>query len=244
MTQVIPTLDLEGKEPKADLQSLLMSIPDPSKPSKKLFYAVNNQGSANGIIFWYHPQKSNNAHTVVDMISNMWTHWRYAWISHLQPTCCLKLLQTLNKQNNILQETIRQWYNQIQLKNNKLLDYTEMITYPSTDECASQTHSMDFKMAETVLPETSSGWSNGRLQMIAGQQNKLNHLYGQYICILFPSKYSMCHWLAVCLFLQQTTAWDMWRYWNSVVNTIEIKSCFIVLSLDLICMTHTVGSHA
>jgi len=71
MTRTIPTLDLADKDTKADLRSLLMSIPDPCKPSKKLFYAVNNWGSADGIIFCYYGQKSNNVRAVLAMISKL-----------------------------------------------------------------------------------------------------------------------------------------------------------------------------
>jgi len=71
ITQAIPTLNLDGMEHNVNLRSLLMSIPDPCKPASKLFYAVNNRGSEEGIIFRFYPQKSTAVCAVVAQISKM-----------------------------------------------------------------------------------------------------------------------------------------------------------------------------
>ncbi len=98
-----------------------MSIPDPaSKPSKKLFYAVNNNGSANGIIFQFHPQKKNNACAVIaKMVNSM-------QINMSIPTTTVTMAPDADTQ--------------------QLFDYTEMMTYPSTDECALKTDCMAVKL--------------------------------------------------------------------------------------------------
>jgi len=44
-------LAVNGKEHNIDLQSIIMSIPDPTKPNETLFHSVNNMPMDNGIIF-------------------------------------------------------------------------------------------------------------------------------------------------------------------------------------------------
>jgi len=71
VTQDIRTLNLDSNESQVDLRAILMSIPDPSKPGKKLFHAVNNRGLDDGIIFHFHPRKSNDTYAMVAQISKI-----------------------------------------------------------------------------------------------------------------------------------------------------------------------------
>jgi len=44
-----------------------------------------------------------------------------------------------------------------------------------------------------------------------------DHLQGQCICTLSPSRYSMHHWLDAYLSYSRNS-WGMWRYWNGVIH--------------------------
>jgi len=189
MTRTIPTLDLADKDTKADLRALLMSIPDPCKPSEKLFYAVNNRGSADGIIFRYYRQKSNNV--------------RAAMIS--------KLVNALQIRMNIPNSTDA-------ITETPTLEHTKKFIPPSKDVSVPQNKQMVSMVLETIFPENRPGFLHCLLQTITMLHNARAPLRRPHMCIAFPSRYSMRHWLDAFLFLQQITAWDLWRYWKGVDN--------------------------
>jgi len=59
------TLELIDKQTQANLQQIIMNIPDPVQPACKLFHAVNKMYIHNGFIFHFHPSHSQQAREVV-----------------------------------------------------------------------------------------------------------------------------------------------------------------------------------
>ncbi len=65
LTWEITSLDLEDKTLCNSLQAILMNIPDPEGMTVKLFHSVNCMFKQDGYIFWFHPDRGQNAREMV-----------------------------------------------------------------------------------------------------------------------------------------------------------------------------------
>jgi len=64
-TWEIATLELTDQETQANLQQIIMNIPDPINPKCKLFHTINKMFIRDGYIFRFHPSQSQQAREVV-----------------------------------------------------------------------------------------------------------------------------------------------------------------------------------
>jgi len=61
----IAMLDLYDNQTKANLQQLIMNIPNPLQPMCRLFHVVNKMFIRDGYIFCFHASRSQQAREVV-----------------------------------------------------------------------------------------------------------------------------------------------------------------------------------
>jgi len=126
-----------------------MSIPAPVKSDEKLFYVVNNMGSDGGVIFHFHPQKSNNVCAVVAQLSKMVNMMRTCnHISHIdlmsyETSAIHTTYNAMDKeaeQDAIITET-------------PSLEHTKKFIPPSQDVSAPQNKQMVSTVPEIIFPE-------------------------------------------------------------------------------------------
>jgi len=83
MTWEIATLKLPDKTLQANLQQLILAIPDPDHPSQQLFHSVSKTFMEDGHIFRFHPSKSQHARGVV---TGMLVFLKGVWGTHMDTT--------------------------------------------------------------------------------------------------------------------------------------------------------------
>jgi len=105
-----------------------------------------------------------------------------------------------------------------------LIENIKMTTSLPANASAPPTERTILMWPEKIFPDNLFGLLIGTGQMINLVQSRWDHHYKQHVYTFSPSRYSMCRWLDAFLFSQQTTAWDMWRYWNGVDNLINCNA--------------------
>jgi len=80
MTWEIATLDLPEKHLQANLQQLVLAIPDPNKPHQHLFHSISKTFTEDSHIFCFHPSKSQHAQ---GMVTGLLVFLKGMWEEHM-----------------------------------------------------------------------------------------------------------------------------------------------------------------
>jgi len=142
-------LAAHDKEHKTDLQSILMSIPDPTMPDEKLFHSVNIMLMNDGIIFQFHPCNSNNACAFVDQLSKVVGKMTTIQLSQLDASKTPHTVAMIESDG---------------ITDNQTFDNNETTNPLPRDACGQQPDCLAYKICKAIFQDDPSSCSNCKLQ--------------------------------------------------------------------------------